>query len=71
MYRWMRANYVELIVDRRIVDLNRIPLPADTPIIDKRFEEQRKETPKRSSKSAALQTPSVNPAPPAAAAGGR
>jgi hypothetical protein len=28
---------VELIVDGDIVDLNRIPLPADTPIIDKRF----------------------------------
>lgn len=28
---------IELIVDGDIVDLNRIPLPADTPIIDKRF----------------------------------
>jgi len=28
---------IELIVDGDIVDLNRIPLPPDTPIIDKRF----------------------------------
>jgi hypothetical protein len=28
---------IELIVDGDIVDLNRIPLPADAPIIDKRF----------------------------------
>lgn len=36
--RWIKANYIELIVDGEIVDLNRIQLPADTPIIDKRFE---------------------------------
>ncbi|HEY2154763.1 MAG TPA: hypothetical protein VGH33_03975 [Isosphaeraceae bacterium] len=34
--RWMRTNYIELVVDGAIVDLNRIPLPADTPIIDER-----------------------------------
>jgi hypothetical protein len=28
---------IELVVDGDIVDLNRIPLPADTPIIDERF----------------------------------
>jgi hypothetical protein len=28
---------IELVVDGDIVDLNRIPLPLDTPIIDKRF----------------------------------
>ena len=33
-------EYIELIVDGDIVDLNRILLPADTPIIDKRFEER-------------------------------
>ena len=37
-----RSTYIELIVDGKIVDLNRIPLPADTPIIDQRFEEQKK-----------------------------
>jgi hypothetical protein len=26
-------------VDGEIIDLNRIPLPADTPIIDERFKE--------------------------------
>lgn len=31
---------IELIVDGDIVDLNRIPLPANTPIIDKRFKER-------------------------------
>ena len=29
------TTYIELVVDGEIVDLNRIPLPADTPIIDK------------------------------------
>ena len=33
--------YIELVVDGDIVDLNRIPLPADTPIIDERFKEVR------------------------------
>lgn len=31
--------YIELIIDGEIVDLNRIQLPADTPIIDERFKE--------------------------------
>lgn len=31
--------YIELLVDGDIVDLNRIPLPADTPIIDERFKD--------------------------------
>lgn len=31
--------FIELIVDGDIVDLNRIPLPPDTPIIDERFKE--------------------------------
>lgn len=35
--RWMWTTYIELAVDGRIVDLNRIPLPADAPIIDERF----------------------------------
>jgi hypothetical protein len=37
--RWMNTNYIELIVDGDVVDLNRIPLPADTPIIDERFKD--------------------------------
>ena len=32
-----RTITIELIVDGEIVDLNRIPLPPDTPIIDERF----------------------------------
>jgi hypothetical protein len=34
-----RTIYLELIVDGEIVDLNRIPLPPDTRIIDERFKE--------------------------------
>ena len=37
---WARTH-IELVVDGDIVDLNRIPLPADTPIIDKRFDKPR------------------------------
>ena len=35
--RWLYTNYIELVVDGQIVDLNRIPLPSDTPIVDERF----------------------------------
>ena len=37
--RWLNTTYIELVVDGEIVDLNRIPLPTDTPIIDQRFEQ--------------------------------
>ena len=33
------AYSIELVVDGKVVDMNRIPLPADTPIVDKRFSE--------------------------------
>jgi hypothetical protein len=36
---WMNTTYIELVVDGDIVDLNRLPLPADTPIIDERFKD--------------------------------
>ncbi len=35
--RWLWAVFIELVVDGEVVDLNRIPLPADTPIVDERF----------------------------------
>jgi hypothetical protein len=35
--RWMNTNYIEMVVDGQIVDLNRISLPPDTPIVDERF----------------------------------
>ena len=35
--RGLNATSIELVVDGAIVDLNRIPLPADAPITDKRF----------------------------------
>lgn len=34
---WRKTIHIELIVDGDIVDLNRVELPPDTPIIDKRF----------------------------------
>ena len=37
--RWMDTLYIELVVDGKTVDLNRIALPADTPIVDLRFNE--------------------------------
>lgn len=37
--RWMNTTYIELVVDGKVVDLNRIPLPADTPIVDERFKD--------------------------------
>lgn len=37
--QWERTIHIELIVDGDIVDLNRIPLPPNTPIIDERFKE--------------------------------
>ena len=40
--RWLYCTYFELVVDGEIVDLNRIPLPADTPIIDERFKDAAK-----------------------------
>ncbi len=36
-----KIAYIELIVDGVIVDLNRIPLPADTPFIDDRFKDKK------------------------------
>lgn len=36
---WEKTIYIELIADGEIVDLNRIQLPADTPIIDERFKD--------------------------------
>ena len=33
---------LELVVDGEVVDLNRIPLPPDTPIFDERFNESKK-----------------------------
>lgn len=35
--RWLWTTYLEVVVDGRVVDLNRVPLPPETPIIDLRF----------------------------------
>ena len=58
---WEKTLYIELIVDGEIIDLNRILLPADTPIIDERFakngsEKQAQSTPTES-KPQALDLP--------------
>ena len=45
---WLRSTYIELVVDGQIVDLNRIPLPAETPIIDERFKGGPDRSPDRS-----------------------
>lgn len=37
--RWIKSQYVEMWVDGEIVDLNRTLIPADTPIVDKRFKD--------------------------------
>src|SRR5207249_964 len=37
--KWSNATFIELVVDGVVVDLNRIQLPADTPIIDERFKD--------------------------------
>jgi hypothetical protein len=45
------TTYIELVVDGRIVNLNRIPLPADTPIIDqRRFDNMNDKAPERGPK---------------------
>ncbi len=28
---------LELVIDGQVIDLNRIPLPTDTPVVDQRF----------------------------------
>ena len=71
--RWMNATYLELVVDGNIVDLNRIPLPPDTPIVDERF----KPAPNQPAGAGAATEPrpvagaSEAPAAPAAPASGK
>jgi hypothetical protein len=40
--KWSNTTFIELAVDGNIVDLNRIPLPSDCPIIDELFNEAKK-----------------------------
>lgn len=37
--RWIKTQYLELYVDGETVDLNRIRIPKDTPIVDMRFKD--------------------------------
>jgi hypothetical protein len=43
--RWAYTTYIDLVVDGEIVDLNRIPLPPDSPIIDERFQSAKRTEP--------------------------
>jgi hypothetical protein len=43
--RWAYTTSIDLVVDGGVVDLNRIPLPPDTPIIDERFKDAAKTQP--------------------------
>lgn len=47
---WMNNTFFELVVDGNFVDLNRISLPADTPIIDERFQVDDFKSPQRKTK---------------------
>ncbi len=38
--RWMNANFIELVVDGDVINLNRIKLPTNTPIVDERFKDE-------------------------------
>ena len=40
--KWANTTYIELAVDGKIVDLNRIQLPSDCQIIDERFKAAKK-----------------------------
>jgi hypothetical protein len=46
--RWLYTTFVELVVDGDMLDMNRIPLPEDSPIIDQRFDSSQHESPNRS-----------------------
>lgn len=41
--KWLYTTFVELVVDGKVIDLNRIKLPENTPIIDERFVEEQSE----------------------------
>ena len=43
----MNTTFIELTVDGNIVDLNRIALPEDTPIIDERFNDAQNKAPNK------------------------
>ncbi len=41
--KWLYTTFIELGVDADVVDLNRIELPADAPIVDERFVDRQDE----------------------------
>jgi hypothetical protein len=62
----MNATYIELVVDGNVVDLNRIPLPADAPIVDERFRTAPPAGEKQASNRGGGRTPGADGAPAAA-----
>jgi hypothetical protein len=40
--KYIHTIYIELVVDGNIVDLNRIKLPDDGPVVDERFQKEKK-----------------------------
>lgn len=63
---WMYTTFIELIVDGKVVDLNRIPLPADTPIIDQRFKDRDKRDSADTAPNGGGPQPATEPRPAAA-----
>jgi hypothetical protein len=64
---WMNTTFIELVVDGNIVDLNRIALPADTPIIDERFRSVPQAGERQAPNPGGATTPKGDGAPPAPA----
>jgi hypothetical protein len=46
--RWLYTTFVGLVIDGAMLDMNHIPLPADSPIVDERFDRSQNESPNRS-----------------------
>jgi hypothetical protein len=59
--RWEKTIYIELIVDSKVVDLNRIPLPPDTPIVDERFKDGKLPSPAKGSRQSHAQQVNLLP----------
>jgi hypothetical protein len=59
----LSVTRIVLVVDGDIVDLNRIPLPADTPIIDERFKDGDKKDGDKNAPAPGGGNPEVEPRP--------
>ena len=59
----LSVTRIVLVVDGAIVDLNRIPLPADTPIIDERFKDGDKKVGDAKASNPSGGNPEIEPRP--------